>query len=127
VGQIRFLAANRARLALVDWAAIDGGTGASVWRALCDAWKQHAVAFAEVEHADCTRMPPALHDADAATRVRAVLCAYNRSVRLTDRSPDRDRLHALTVAQPLGFGASTLLPPPSPCDQVCFFVISLSH
>ena len=31
----------------------------------------------------------------------------------------RAELHALTVAQPLGFGAANLLPPPSPCDQVC--------
>ncbi len=118
LGQMRFLAANRTRLARVDWAAIDGGAGISAWRALCDAWQQHAPAFAEVERAECTRVPPELYDADAATTVRAVLCAYNRKVRLTDRSPDRDRLHALTVAQPLGFGAANLLPPPSPCDQV---------
>ncbi len=111
---MRFLFANRARLARVDWAAVDGAPAA--YLSLCRAWEKHAVAFAEVETAECTYMPAVL--LGVVPTVRDVLSAFNCMVRLTDRSPDRDRLHELTVAQPLGFGAPNLLPPPSPCDQV---------
>lgn len=122
---MRFLAANRARLECVDWAAISNAAAAA-WRALCDAREQHADAFAEVESAECTRMPKSLHEADAASCVRAVLCAYNRAVRLTDRSPCHDRLHALAAAQPRGYGASCLVPPPSPCDEVQYASVTIS-